>query len=184
MRPEAAPAASLFTVDRLPVPAKDGVPASGTPAGDGQAENEQFIALKNEILEGEKDPVKAMARLARWVAVTVAETTVDDLLPLETLQAKKGNCQSHVRLYTALANAAGLPTRTVVGLVHLGGKGFLYHSWAESYAGGWMTVDPTLAQTPVDATHIKLAEGGSSSETTMLAALMGQMKAKLVEAGY
>ena len=183
----------IFTVETAPGPTTGTMAETGRPNGNEHPEsapvttpeNEPLLAFKNELLGEEKDPVKTMEKLALWVAASVADSAADNRSPLETLKTKKGNCQSRVRLYAALASAAGLPTRIVTGLVYAGGKGFLYHQWAETFAGEWLTVDPTLGQMPVDATHLKLAEGElAPAETEALAAIVGHMKAKVVEEKY
>jgi len=75
----------------------------------------------------------------------------------------RGVCRDYATLYTALARAAGVPTRLCSGIVYAEGK-FFYHAWAESWVGQWVAFDPTLydPQAPVpyvDATHIKFAQG-------------------------
>ena len=125
-----------------------------------------------------------MEKLTHWVATTVKGTVTDSQSPLETLESRSGNCQSHTRLYTSLARAAGIPTRFVSGLVYAPGQGFLYHSWAESFVGEWLAVDPTFGQVPVDASHIKLVEGDSPDDMSALAAVVGKLKAKVIEQKY
>lgn len=122
--------------------------------------------------------------LTRWVAENVGESVSDSQSPVETLEKRKGNCQAHTRLYASLARSAGIPTRFVSGLVYLPGKGFLYHSWAESYAGQWVAVDPTFGQVPADATHIKLAEGDGPDDMAPIAGLVGRLAATVVETVY
>ena len=148
------------------------------------SDHSEVVAEKNRILKEEKDPLKAVQILTRWVAATVEESVVDSQTSLETLRERKGNCQAHARLYAALARAAGIPTRFVSGLVYVAGKGFLYHSWAESYAGRWLAVDPTFGQIPADATHVKLVEGDSPGEMVALAGIIGRIKGKIVEENY
>lgn len=129
-------------------------------------------------------PGEKIARLTRWVSESIRESVTDSHSPLETLKTHTGNCQAHARLYVSLARAAGVPTRFVSGLVYLPGKGFLYHSWAESYAGEWVAVDPTFGQVPADATHIKLAEGDGVEEMAPIAGLVGRLGVTVVEAAY
>ncbi len=148
------------------------------------SDHTETVAEKNRILETEKDPVKAVLTLTRWVAANVEERVVDSQTSLETLRSKQGNCQSHARLYAALARAAGIPTRFVSGLVYVEGKGFLYHSWAESFVGHWLAVDPTFGQAPADATHIKLVEGDSPGEMAAIGGIIGRVKGKIVEETY
>ena len=129
------------------------------------ADNPEIVRQKTEILAGTKEPRPKVEKLVPWVADYVKDTITDSQTPLETLETRSGNCQSHARLYVSLARAAGVPTRFVSGLVYAEGKGFLYHSWAESYVGYWLPVDPTFGEVPANATHIKLAEGDSPADT-------------------
>jgi len=57
--------------------------------------------------------------------------------------------------------------------------GFLYHSWAESYVGYWLSVDPTLGQVNVDATHIKLIEGEDVQSLSPLVNIVGRVQASI-----
>jgi len=136
------------------------------------------------IIGSEQSPRGKVDRLVQWVAANVDEAVTDSYSPLETLASRKGNCQSHARLYASLARAAGIPTRFVSGLVYVPGKGFLYHSWAESFAGEWLGVDPTFGQVPADATHIKLVEGDSSDEMAAIAGFVGKVSVRVVEQRY
>ena len=147
------------------------------------ADHPEIIARAKEVVGEETIPRKQVEKLVQWVASAVEDTVTDAPSPLDTLTSRKGNCQSHARLYTSLARAAGIPTRFVSGLVYLEGKGFLYHSWAESYMdGGWVQVDPTFGQVPVDATHMKLVEGESPDDLAAIAGVVGKIKARVIEA--
>jgi transglutaminase-like putative cysteine protease len=148
------------------------------------ADNPEIIARKTEVVATETEPLKIVEKLTHWVATTVKGTVTDSQSPLETLESRSGNCQSHTRLYASLARAAGIPTRFVSGLVYAPGQGFLYHSWAESFVGEWLAVDPTFGQVPVDASHIKLIEGDSADDMSALAAMVGKLKAKVIEQSY
>ncbi|MBI1921445.1 MAG: transglutaminase domain-containing protein [Geobacter sp.] len=148
------------------------------------ADHPAIIAKRNEILAAEKDHAAIVDKLVKWVADYVEDRVTDSHSALETLQSRTGNCQSHARLYAALARSAGIPTRFVSGLVYAKGTGFLYHSWAESYVNGWQPVDPTFGQVPAEATHIKLVEGETPDDMMPLAGVMGRLKAKVVEVGY
>jgi hypothetical protein len=183
----------LFTVSGSPSPPASGPSAGGAPEqGKSQlsvgesttTDKGELLALKNAILGEEKDPVTGVERLVRWIAATVTDSAADDLSPLETVRLKKGNGQSRVRLYAALSRVAGIPTRAVAGLTYVAGKGFLYHSWAESLVGDWLAVDPGSGQVPADATHIKLAEGDPPDELAAHAGMVGRVQAKLVAEKY
>lgn len=106
---------------------------------------------------------------------------------LEALESGKGDCNEHSVLFTALARAAGIPTRMVVGLVYSdifygrGNPGFYYHAWVEVFTGKeWVSMDPTWDQFPVDATHIAFVEGGADQQI-QIAALMGKIRLKKVK---
>jgi transglutaminase-like putative cysteine protease len=147
-------------------------------------EHPEIVRRKTEILNGVTDPFMIIEKLSSWVAGYLEESTEDRLSPLETLKARSGNSQAHARLYASLARSAGIPTRFVSGIVYVSGKGFLYHSWAESYVGYWLPVDPVSGQTPADATHIKLAEGDSEGDIGALAGVIGSISARILQQDY
>jgi transglutaminase-like putative cysteine protease len=178
----------LFTVDIAAVQAACSLPAGESPwlkmylaATDRiLADNPDIVRQKTEILAETKDPWLAVEQLVPWVANNVKDAISDSQSPLETLEKRSGNCQAHARLYVSLARAAGVPTRLVSGLVYVEGKGFLYHSWAESFVGYWLPVDPTFGEVPANASHIKLTEGDSSADLAPLAGIIGAVKARIV----
>ncbi len=148
-------------------------------------EHPQIRALQESILNGEKDQTKGVELLNRWVAATIEGTVTDSQSPVETLQSKKGNCQSHARLYASLARSAGIPTKFVSGLVWVPDKGFMYHSWAESFVGGnWLAVDPTFGQAPADLTHIRMFDGDAPDDVAPLARIIGRLKARIISQDY
>ncbi len=148
-------------------------------------EHPRIRALRESILGDEKDQLKRVEILTRWVAENIQGSVTDSQSPVETLESKQGNCQSHARLYSSLARSAGIPTRFVSGLVWMPDKGFLYHSWAESFAGGrWLTVDPTFGQAPADLTHIRMFDGDAPDDVAPLARIIGRLKARIVSQEY
>ena len=145
------------------------------------SDSPEILAQKDEIAGTEKDPARVAKLLEEWVAKEIKGTVTDNQSPLETLKSRSGNCQTHARLYLALARGAGIPTRFVSGLVYSPGQGFLYHSWAESYLNGvWVSVDPTFGELPASVTHIKLVEGDSPDDMGLLAGMIGRVQAKVI----
>ncbi len=126
---------------------------------------------------------EAQARaLIDWTARSVTDTVDDSGGALTVLDKMRGNCQSHAKLYTALARAAGIPTRFVSGLVSQNGKDFLYHSWAESWLDGrWVAVDPTFGQMPADPTHLALFQGHTPAELAPLVGIIGKISINVLE---
>jgi transglutaminase-like putative cysteine protease len=167
-----------------PPPGESPTPAELEPSSRIPSDAPEITARKSAIIGAEKDSAKVIRLLAEWVAREIKGAGTDSQSPLETLKSRTGNCQSHARLYTALARAAGIPTRFVSGLVYLQGEGFLYHSWAESYLHDWVTVDPTFGEVPCNVTHIKLVEGDTPDEMGMLTGMIGRVKAKVLELKY
>ena len=85
----------------------------------------------------------------------------------DVLRTKKGDCNEHATLFTALARAAGIPAKIAVGLTYKDGF-FYYHAWSEIFAGQWIAVDPTLGQFPADAGHIRLITGDLDRQVQVL----------------
>ncbi|MBN8554592.1 MAG: transglutaminase domain-containing protein [Deltaproteobacteria bacterium] len=140
-----------------------------------------------EIIGNESDLWKRAKLIYDFVFKTL-EKTPFTAVPnaIEALTSKKGDCKEHAALYTALARAAGIPTRTVVGLVYsdhfYGEPGFYYHAWVEVYTGkNWVAIDPTWNQIPADSTHLAFVEGGLDQQV-QVTALMGKVKLSPVDA--
>jgi transglutaminase-like putative cysteine protease len=140
-----------------------------------------FKSTAAGIVGDDKNPSVMAKKLAGWVASNVKKTMSDTRSPLETLREKEGNPVDMARLYVSLARAAGLPSKIVSGLVYVRERGFLYRSWAESYVGYWMPVDPSLGEAPADATHIKLVEGETAEAMVALSRFIGHIEMKAVE---
>lgn len=145
----------------------------------------EIIAKAKELANGKTSQEEIVRALASWTADWLKDTVDDGGSAVASYKSRTGNCQTHARLYTALARAAGIPTRFVSGLVYLDGKGFLYHSWAESLLQGhWVAVDPTYNQVPADPSHLKLLEGNLPEDMAPIIAIIGRIKINVLEAKY
>jgi len=151
------------------------------PATQVESDHPEIVNTAREVTRNLSDPLAKVRKLASWVADTVKDEPVDSFSALEVLRTKKGECQAHTMLYTALARAVGIPTRMAGGLVYMEGVGFLYHAWAESDVGGWVSVDPTFDQVGVDATHIKLIEGPGWLSIVPLGRVVGRVSATVID---
>ncbi len=155
------------------------------PADKIESDAPQIVAKAKELATGRKDREDIVRRLASWTADWLRNTVDDGGSALASFTSRTGNCQTHARLYTALARAAGIPTRFVSGLVYQEGKGFLYHSWAESLVNGrWVSVDPTYDQVPADPTHLKFFEGQRPEDMAPIIAIIGRIKIAVLETKY
>jgi hypothetical protein len=146
-----------------------------------QVQHPLIRTLAQDLVEGEKDAWKAAKRISTWVYDNLDKVLVDSFTALDALHDRRGECQSHTNLFTALARAAGIPTKVVNGLVYSREfKGFLYHAWPEVWVGEWRALDPTLGQLYVDATHIKLSEGNYAGALKLME-FIGQVNIELLE---
>jgi transglutaminase-like putative cysteine protease len=133
------------------------------------------------IVGGEKNAFKAASLIRDWVSENMQTNADIGVIrsSTEILNARTGVCRDYAVLYTALARAAGIPTKIVTGMIYWK-DGFYYHAWVESFVGEWVPMDATLSGAFVDATHIKLAEGDTTAMFKMVKAV-GTLKAEIVE---
>lgn len=146
-----------------------------------ESDDPRIAALAAEILDGERDAVRAAKKLLDWVYGEIAkQPTLSIPSALAVLESRRGDCNEHAVLYAALARAAGLPARVVAGTVYGpteqgGPAAFYYHAWVDVWLGDWVAADPTFGQLPADATHVKLLEGGPERHGDLIS-LIGQLR--------
>jgi hypothetical protein len=75
----------------------------------------------------------------------------------------KGDCRQHAMLTAAMCRAAGVPSRTAVGLVYVNdrqrGPAMGFHMWTEVWVRGqWLALDATLGRGSIGAGHLKIAD--------------------------
>ncbi len=146
-----------------------------------QSTNGEIVKEARLILGDEKDSLEAARKINDWVYKNLEKTpTISLPNALDVLESRKGDCNEHATLFTALARAAGIPTKLVLGLVFLDGK-FYYHAWNEAFVGEWIAVDPTFGQLPADASHVKFVEGNLDKSSEILR-LVGKIELDVVEA--
>ena len=129
-----------------------------------QSRHKMIRALARELSADSKSKWQLAKDINLWVYLNLRKEMVDTVTALDALLERRGECQSHTFLFTALARASGIPTRIVNGLVYSEDyEGFLYHAWPEIFVGEWRAMDPTFGQDRADATHIKLTENSDES---------------------
>jgi hypothetical protein len=142
----------------------------------------EISAKARELTASLKTDQERVQVLATWTSGWLEDSIEDGGSAVMALNKKKGNCQTHAKLYSALARAAGIPTRFVSGLVSQDGASFLYHSWAESLVEGrWVAVDPTFNQVPADPTHLAFFEGNRLADLAPLVGVIGKIKVTILE---
>jgi transglutaminase-like putative cysteine protease len=163
------------------VPAPDG--AYLLPSPFIESDDPAIVTRARAIIGDERDPVRRAERILAWLeAHMTPEPSATVPSAREVLRVLRGDCNEHAVLLTALARAAGIPARMVAGAVFQDGA-FLYHAWSELWLGGrWISADAVFAQMPVDATHVKLVEGGPERHLG-LATVVGRLHFATAEAG-
>ena len=81
----------------------------------------------------------------------------------QVARTMEGDCTEHSMLAAAMCRAAGLPSRTAIGLVYVDhprqGPCLGFHMWTEVWIDGrWIPIDATLGRGYVGATHLKITD--------------------------
>jgi hypothetical protein len=122
-------------------------------------------------IAGDGSDLDKARNLSKWVFENLTKSPTLSLPSArEILEQRVGDCNEHAVLFTALARAAGIPTRIATGLTYMGGQ-FYYHAWPEVFVGRWLALDPTLGQFPADPLHLRLLTGGIESQYEVLGIL-------------
>ncbi len=147
-----------------------------------EVDDPTLAARAKAIVGDARDSLTAAHRLVAWVADAIDKApTVTVPSAREVLASRRGDCNEHSVLLAALARAAGIPARLVAGVVYAG-DGFYYHAWTELWLGTWVSADSVFDQMPVDATHVKLVEGGPEQQIA-LAGVIGKLAFRVEEDG-
>lgn len=166
----------VLHVRREALPTAAGHPPAGdlAPSPFIEADDPAIVARAREIVGDAPDASSRARRLVTWVHVHMTqEPAMTVPSAREVLRTLRGDCNEHAVLLAALARAAGIPARVAAGAVFLD-DGFYYHAWNELWVGGWVSADAVFDQLPVDATHVKLIDGGPERHL-LLAGLVGRL---------
>jgi transglutaminase-like putative cysteine protease len=149
--------------------------------------------LARQAVGTEHDPWLKALRIENWVCThlknknfTEAFATAD-----QVARSLEGDCSEHAVLAAAMCRAVGVPSRTVIGLVHVPAQQAMgYHMWIEVWIGGkWYPLDPTLGQGRVGAAHIKIADQHWNDTQSLLPFLpltriLGRLEIEILEVQY
>ena len=146
-----------------------------------QSKDARFSRTAGELISAEKDTLSMARVLNRWVFENVEKMSgLDIIRSVDILRERKGDCDEHTKLFTALARSVGIPTQINMGLVYDNG-GFRYHSWPSVFVDGvWYDLDPTLGQNAADATHIAFIKGDFEKLVELLR-IVGKMSIKVLD---
>ena len=145
-----------------------------------QSKDSDIKILSQKIVKNAINPEIAARMIMDWVYENIEKIpTISVPNAKQTLIRRRGDCNEHAALMTALLRAAGIPSRIATGLVYNNEK-FYYHAWNEAYIDGWITMDAIFKQMPVDATHIKLITGGIEKQA-LIAGTVNSLKFKVLD---
>lgn len=146
-----------------------------------QVEDAMIVRQMREITGQQTDALKVARLTYDWVFQNLEKKPLVSIPSArDVLEIKRGDCNEHSALFTALARAAGVPSKIVVGLVYQN-KAFYYHAWNAVWVGQWVEIDTTFGQFPADATHIRLLEGGLDKQIELLK-IIGKLKIEVISA--
>ncbi|MCL6613407.1 MAG: transglutaminase-like domain-containing protein, partial [Firmicutes bacterium] len=133
-------------------------------------------ALAREILAGERDGWAAVKKLVEWVYDFIEPAMIPETLTTaQILSRKRGKCAEYAILFAALARAAGLPTRVVLGERYQDNV-WVGHMWNEVWLGEWVAVDASHNQVAPDALLLKFVHSDNVMGTQKVRyGLMGQL---------
>ncbi len=145
-----------------------------------QADNPKIQELARQICTDTRGYMSKVKALTKWVYENLdkrPEITVPDAL--STLNRRRGDCNEHAALFTALARSMEIPARIVAGVTFSQGA-FYYHAWNEvCLDGNWLSLDTTTNQIPADLGHIGFTVG-ETREQIKIGALLGRLQIKVM----
>ena len=103
-------------------------------------------------------PKSKLLSLGRWAAENMTFDLGIVFAPaIEIMRDRRGTCTGYAVLLAALARAAGIPSRVVMGYVYAM-RMFGGHAWAEVLVGEeWVPLDAAIVnEGPADATHLAI----------------------------
>ncbi len=146
-----------------------------------QSHDPRIAAQGRLIIGRERSPGRVAELLTHWVSRSLQRaTSIEPSAPsaVKVLETRRGDCNEAATLFVALARGAGLPARTVAGLIYLNGR-FYYHAWAEVFLSAWTAVDPTFDQLPADASRLPIVTGGLARQVELVP-LIGRLQLEVL----
>lgn len=109
----------------------------------------------------------------------------------ETAKSLDGDCTEHAVLAAAMCRAAGVPSRTAIGLIHVPSeRAMCFHMWFEVWVDGkWYSLDGTLGQGHIAGGHVKVLDAHWNDTDSFLpllpvTRLIGKLKMDVLSVEY
>jgi transglutaminase-like putative cysteine protease len=184
----------------VPDPPAQPVRAVGAPPADHlksnhflASEDPNVVRFARDATAGVTDPWHKALRIERWVRDRMTNKDYGKAFATaaETARTLDGDCTEHAVLAAAMCRAAGVPSRTAIGLVHVpADRAMCFHMWFEVWINGkWYSLDATLGQGRVGAGHLKVLDAhwnGTDSFLPLLPVvrLLGKLKLDILSVEY
>ncbi len=134
----------------------------------------------------ETDPWRKALLVEQWVHHNMqVQNFTEAMVPaFKVAETLTGDCTEYAMLAAAMCRAAGVPSRTAIGLVYVDAPpprpAFLgFHMWTEVYVrGAWVAIDATLGQGGIGPAHLKIADA-SWHDTRSMTPLLPLMRVML-----
>lgn len=177
-----------FVSPRLPMQVADkDVERYLHPTDNAQSDDPSVVKEAKRIVGSETNAMLAAQKIVNAVFESIDKQAGvrGSATALEVLQNGAGDCTEHAVLVVALMRAAGIPARTVDGIVLAadgGGNGVAgYHAWAEIWLGQWIGVDATVDETGTSARYLEFGidEPGSIGSGGKMMRSIGKTKIEL-----
>lgn len=152
--------------------------------------------LAKKAVGSEADAWKKAQRIEKWVHDNMKIQNFTEAMATADHVAKtlEGDCTEYAMLTAAMCRAAGVPSRTALGLVYVDmrnrGPVLAYHMWTEVWIDGqWLALDATLGRGSIGVGHIKVADHSWHETRSMVPLLpvmrvmLGKMAVEVVQAG-
>lgn len=125
-----------------------------------------------QAIGNETDAWKKTTRIERWVNQNMNFSNDESLATADHVaRTLQGDCTEYAMLTAAMCRAAGVPSRTAVGLIYADVKKepcFAFHMWTEVWIKGrWIPIDATLGRGSIGAAHLKITDHSWHDERTM-----------------
>ncbi len=145
-----------------------------------QSDNPAIIKLAEKIVGSETDPAAQVALLTEWVFENLEKRPVLGLPDaLTTLKNRRGDCNEHAALFTALARSLKIPTMIAAG-VTMYKNAFYYHAWNEVCINGQrISLDSTTNQLPADLYHIRFTLDDLEGQLA-IGSLLGKLEIEIL----
>lgn len=159
---------------------QDGVPDSVKhylmPDAYVQSDAREIQLLAKEITGKTQDPCKKVTAIINWLNQNITKApSVTIPTAIDVLRERRGDCNEHAVLFTALARASGIPADIIAGLVYQDGA-YYYHAWSMVFIGGkWIFVDPIFGEFPASLKHIALTRGSLENQSEIMR-VAGELK--------